>query len=48
MTFRARELAKRMYDDEANIIHAVAGGSGIGVIEEAVARDSQVIGSELD
>lgn len=45
---RARELAKRMYNDEASIIHAVAGGSGIGVIEEAVAQDSQVIGSDLD
>ena len=37
-----------MYNDEASIIHAVAGGSGIGVIEEAVAQDSQVIGSDLD
>lgn len=45
---RARELAKRMYDDDASIILSAAGGSGVGVIEEAVAQDSQVIGSDLD
>ena len=45
---RAREIAKRMYDDGASIIVSVAGGSGVGIIEEAVAQDALVIGSDLD
>lgn len=45
---KARELADRMYAEDASIILAAAGGSSMGVVESAVSNESYVIGSDLD
>jgi basic membrane protein A and related proteins len=45
---KGQQLAKAMFDEGADIVYQVAGGTGIGIIEEARAQGKYAIGVDTD